>query len=373
MMVKSSLELLLVSSLSAAVRFISCIFKFNSKVLNLLFSFSVYRFHVECFDLSKTTLMRCKAGILFAFFYILCRRKGCLVRIGQTAILQYVTKYAKNRIEGIVLSIKDKLNYLEQPVPFAPVVPAGQHVALEILATHTAWIKRSKEIDGLMLMIMEPDIQRNLETLHAHEMLLELKTLFAQQNYNMHSMGKTINGLHAMLKLHEQTLPKNNALALHAIRAASGAGGSGIFVIELNTILNTSWIYDTGCGTHIYNTTQGLRAGRKLKPGALSLYVGNGQREAVEAIGVFYLYLPSGLEIVLNNFHYASSITRGVISVSRLYKDGFINHFVNNKIQVFRNNMVYFSAIPRDAPWCRFVVGVSEEEHGESFWSGGGE
>nr|GEZ52378.1 retrotransposon protein, putative, Ty1-copia subclass [Tanacetum cinerariifolium] len=28
---------------------------------------------------------------------------------------------------------------------------------------------------------------------------------------------------------------------------ASGAGGSGVFVIELNTILNRSWIYDTGC------------------------------------------------------------------------------------------------------------------------------
>ncbi|GKB08844.1 hypothetical protein Tco_0837156 [Tanacetum coccineum] len=39
------------------------------------------------------------------------------------------------------------------------------------------------------------------------------------QNYNMHSMGKTINELHAMLKLHEQTLPKNNVPALHAIRA----------------------------------------------------------------------------------------------------------------------------------------------------------
>nr|GEU99712.1 zinc finger, CCHC-type [Tanacetum cinerariifolium] len=233
------------------------------------------------------------------------------------------------------------------------------------------------------------------------------------QNYNMHSLGKTINELHAMLKLYEQTLPKNNVPALHSIRAgkvqkvnkhkkyqpqmaarglnhrkgknkqayapqpkiplppkredpakesichecgetrhwkrncpkylaellkkkknaASGAGGSGIFVIELNTILNRSWIYDTGCGTHICNTTQGLRASRKLKPGALILYVSNGQREAVEAISVFYLCLPSGLEIVLNNFHYTPSITRGVISVSRLYEDGFINRFVNNTIQ----------------------------------------
>ncbi|GJS92644.1 retrotransposon protein, putative, ty1-copia subclass [Tanacetum coccineum] len=92
----------------------------------------------------------------------------------------------------------------------------------------------------------------------------------------------------------------------------------------------------------------GLRVSRKLKPGALSLYVGNGQRKAIEAIGVFHLCLPSGLEIVLNNFQYAPSIIRGVISVSRLYEDGFVNCFVNNTIQVSRNNMVYFSAIPRD-------------------------
>nr|GEY45739.1 zinc finger, CCHC-type [Tanacetum cinerariifolium] len=58
----------------------------------------------------------------------------------------------------IVISIEDKLNYLEQPIPPAPVVLAGQHVAPEILAAHTAWIKGSKEIAGLMLMTMEPDI-----------------------------------------------------------------------------------------------------------------------------------------------------------------------------------------------------------------------
>nr|GFD36041.1 zinc finger, CCHC-type [Tanacetum cinerariifolium] len=53
----------------------------------------------------------------------------------------------------------DKSNYLEQPIPPAPIVPAGQHVAPEILATHIAWIKGSKEIAGLMLMTMEPEIQ----------------------------------------------------------------------------------------------------------------------------------------------------------------------------------------------------------------------
>nr|GEZ85271.1 hypothetical protein [Tanacetum cinerariifolium] len=311
----------------------------------------------------------------------------------------------------IVLSIEDKLNYLEQNIPPAPVAPAGQQVAPKILAAHSAWVKGSKEIDGLMLITMEPEIQQNMEPLHAHEMLKEQKEWQSVssyvlkmtgyidnlerlgypvtlglgvsliliglrkeydcfvQNYNMHNMGKSVNKLHAMLKLHEQTLPKSNTPAFNAIRAGYwkrncpqylaelmkkkknttfGAGGSGIFVIKLNTILNRSWIYDTVCGTHICNTTQGLRASRKLKPGALSLYVGNGQREAVEAIGAFYLCLPSGLDIVLNNCHYAPSITRGVISVSRLYEDGFINRFVDNTIQVSRNNVVYFCAIPRD-------------------------
>nr|GEU61967.1 retrotransposon protein, putative, Ty1-copia subclass [Tanacetum cinerariifolium] len=56
----------------------------------------------------------------------------------------------------IVLSIEDKLNYLEQPIPPAPVALEGQQVAPEIIAAHAAWIRGSKEIAGLMLMTMEP-------------------------------------------------------------------------------------------------------------------------------------------------------------------------------------------------------------------------
>ncbi|GJW35949.1 hypothetical protein Tco_0058869 [Tanacetum coccineum] len=278
------------------------------------------------------------------------------------------------------------------PLPPAPVAPAGQHVAPEILAAHTAW----GYIDNLERLGHPVTLGLAVSLI-----LIGLRKEFDGfvQNYNMHSLGKTVNELHAMLKLHEQTLnlPKNNAPALHAIRAGKVQKGkkaqqtatlkgwqgtksrkwgnistlllpsprfplhprgkipqrtqsvmSVVSSIELNTSLNRIKIYDTGCGTHICNTTQGLRASRKLKPGALSLYVGNGQREAVEAIGNFDLSLPSGLVIVLNNCHYAPSITRGVISVSRLYEDGFINRFVNNTIQVSKNNMVYFSAIPRD-------------------------
>nr|GEW13277.1 hypothetical protein [Tanacetum cinerariifolium] len=151
----------------------------------------------------------------------------------------------------IVLSIKDKLNYLEQPILPAPVAPAGQHVAPEILAAHNALIKGSKEIQAEQELLQttrdfhsckqerEKSVSSyglkmkgyidNLEHL-GHPItlglgvsliLIDLRKEYDSfvQNYNMHIMGKRVNKLHAMLKLHEQTLPKNNALALHAIRA----------------------------------------------------------------------------------------------------------------------------------------------------------
>ncbi|GJS97145.1 retrotransposon protein, putative, ty1-copia subclass [Tanacetum coccineum] len=317
----------------------------------------------------------------------------------------------------IVLSIEDKLNYLEQPLPPTLVPAAG--VKNSVCSTSRAGASsdcvrfsllqaRRRQYVSSYVLKMKSYID-NLERLvHPVSLNLGVSLIFISlckefdsfvQNYNMHNMGKTINELHAMLKLHEKTLPTNYAPALHVIRAgkvqkvnnkhkktqpqlvARGKNqGKGknklayapkpkipplpkrevpakdsvyIFTIELNTFLNRSWIYDTGYGTHISNTTQGLRASRKLKPGALSLYVGNGQREAVEAIDAFHLCLPSGLVIVLNNCHYAPSITRGVIFsfpvlYKRIFDDGYVNHFVDNAISVSMNNLVYFSVVLRD-------------------------
>nr|GFC73711.1 zinc finger, CCHC-type [Tanacetum cinerariifolium] len=62
----------------------------------------------------------------------------------------------------------------------------------------------------------------NLERLAVSLILVSLNKDFDSfmQNYNMHSMGKTVNELHAMLKLHEESLPKKDANpALRAIRA----------------------------------------------------------------------------------------------------------------------------------------------------------
>ncbi|GJW58311.1 hypothetical protein Tco_0105042 [Tanacetum coccineum] len=176
---------------------------------------------------------------------------------------------------------------------------------------------------------------------------------------NSNNIKKTFNPnkLHSMLKLHEKGIPKKaETPAVLAIREAelkkrknaSIANTLGIFTIELYAFPNKTWVYDTGCGTNICNTLQGLRENRKLKLGALSQYVGNEMRVAVETIRSFDLVFPSGLIIVLDNYHYAPTITKGVVTISHLVNNGYIYTFTNYGISVLKDNVFYFTAIPRD-------------------------
>nr|GEV16563.1 hypothetical protein [Tanacetum cinerariifolium] len=197
----------------------------------------------------------------------------------------------------IVLSTEDKLPFLEQPIPILPVLPEGQANPPDVVTTHQAWVKARKEIAGLMLMTMDLDIQKNLEHLGAYA-----------KDAICHQCGK-VGHWRRNCPIYLSELMKKKKLS-------QGASTSGIFTIELYSFPSTSWVYDKG---------------------------------SIEAIGDYHLCLHSGIVLILHNCHYAPLITRGIISVSRLYKDGFVNHFENdNLISVFKNNMIYFNAIPKD-------------------------
>ncbi|KAD4584331.1 hypothetical protein E3N88_21932 [Mikania micrantha] len=127
-----------------------------------------------------------------------------------------------------------------------------------------------------------------------------------------------------------------------------GAGTSGIFVIELYAFNSNSWVFDTGCGTHICNDLQGLKKARELREGQLVLHVGNGARVAVEAVGEYSLLLPSGLYLKLNNVCYVPSLTRNIISAARLYEQGFTFGFHEGNILTFKSNVMYFEARPHN-------------------------
>nr|GEX63106.1 putative retrotransposon protein [Tanacetum cinerariifolium] len=161
--------------------------------------------------------------------------------------------------------------------------------------------------EEIQVVMIEPEIQQNLETLHAREMLLELKTLFAQQA--------------------EQELLQTTRV-FHSCKQEEWQSVSS-YVLKMKCYIDN--LERLG-----HPVTLGL---------GLSLILIGLRKEFDGFVQNYNMHSPG---MVLNNWRYAPSVPRGVISVSRLYEDGFINRFVNNTIQVSRNNMVYFSAIPRD-------------------------
>ncbi|GKE31701.1 retrotransposon protein, putative, ty1-copia subclass, partial [Tanacetum coccineum] len=93
----------------------------------------------------------------------------------------------------------------------------------------------------------------------------------------------------------------------------SVASTSGIFTIELYSFPNKSWVM--GCRSSIRS---------------------------------FDLILPIALIILLDNCHYAPSITKGFVSLSRWVGNGYIPTFTNYGISVSNDKVIYFNAIPRD-------------------------
>ncbi|GJV69533.1 hypothetical protein Tco_1485042, partial [Tanacetum coccineum] len=146
------------------------------------------------------------------------------------------------------------------------------------------------------------------------------------QNYNMHSIGKTIPELHAILKLAKKGIPKKTPAVL-AIRQGQiqkpksqargkgkqrGKGKSKLAYDPKHKIpppakkehpakknkANASGRVEeeqSQCIWHIMylHDRTGLRGYRKLNKGALDLYVGNGNTAIVEDIGSYNLILPS--------------------------------------------------------------------------------
>ncbi|GJW69852.1 zinc finger, CCHC-type containing protein [Tanacetum coccineum] len=121
----------------------------------------------------------------------------------------------------IALSIKDKLNYLEQPLPHAPVAQEGQ------LELKTLFAQQAEQ--ELLLTTRDFHSCKQEEGQSVSSYVLKMKGYIDNLERLGHPVSlslATLNELHAMLKLHEQTLPKNNAPALHAFRAGKVQKGN---------------------------------------------------------------------------------------------------------------------------------------------------
>ncbi|GJY13384.1 hypothetical protein Tco_0382693, partial [Tanacetum coccineum] len=151
------------------------------------------------------------------------------------------------------------------------------------------------------------------------------------QNYNMQSIEKTISEVYSLLIEFEKSIKRNKQQIVgvsstpHVMAIQSGRvqknksqgkakgkeKGHGKELSFVSSLVDEKE-EETG-GQNVASPFQGLRGAKKLKRGSLYLYVGNGVHAEVEAIGSFDLVLPNGLIIVLDNCHYAPSITRELL------------------------------------------------------------
>ncbi|GJS59852.1 retrotransposon protein, putative, ty1-copia subclass [Tanacetum coccineum] len=186
------------------------------------------------------------------------------------------------------MRVKKKMHVIEQPLPPAPEPVAEP----DIVAQWTALYDAHTEIACLMLGSMTPELHRQFELHYPYDMIQELRSMFEKQ---------------AGVEKREGQLVKFMAMPY-------------------------------------WNE-------RKLKQGALYLYVGNGVCTQVEAIRSFDLVLPNGLVICFDKLSpppFAPTITRGVVSIYCLVDNGFVQCFTDYGISVSKNDVLYFNAIARN-------------------------
>ena len=101
-----------------------------------------------------------------------------------------------------------------------------------------------------------------------------------------------------------------------------------------------TWWIDTGANTHISVTMQGFLGNRMPIDGERYIYVGNGNKVAVKAIGLFRLQLDSGCTLDLEETFVVPSFRRNLISVSCLDKFGYCCSFGNGMVSLYLNSSV---------------------------------
>ncbi|GKB82591.1 retrotransposon protein, putative, ty1-copia subclass [Tanacetum coccineum] len=241
----------------------------------------------------------------------------------------------------IVLRSEGKLAHLEQPLIPIPLPVAPQAVR----DTYEVLYDAQNEVACLMLGSMSPDLQRVLENYKAYDMIQELKTMFEEQAKQelfdtvkafyacKQEYGQLVSAYILKMKGYLDTLeclgyampkgkiqkdkkkpqgakgedkgknklayapkpkippppkrehPTKDSICHHCKEVGHWKRNCSSYQAELKKRKSVS-----------IASTSGLRESRKLKHGALSLYVGNGMRAAVEAIGSFDLILPTTKE-----------------------------------------------------------------------------
>jgi hypothetical protein len=116
--------------------------------------------------------------------------------------------------------------------------------------------------------------------------------------------------------------------------------------INLVSVSKDTWWVDSGATTHISMSMHGCLWSRPPSDAERFIYVGDGNKVAVEAIGTFRLLLKTGFHLDLVETFVAPSIRRNLISISILDKSGYACSFGNNKFSPsYDSNVVGYGSL----------------------------
>ncbi|XP_074303638.1 uncharacterized protein LOC141638108 [Silene latifolia] len=234
-------------------------------------------------------------------------------------------------------------------------------------------------------------------------------------NYNMHDLQRPLQKLHEMLKTAEPNIKKVPTPEVLMVRKGKDLKGkgkgkgkakvTGLTITKADPKPNTQklpvvkksvedlchycnekgaleeelcqifggqeeeeWCFHFfRCGSHICCNVQGLGNARGLEKGEVDLRVGNGARVAALAIGTFYLELPSGLVIELDNCYHVPAISRNIISVSFLDLKDFDILIKYKCCSVSLNGIVYCQAYIYDGLYGYVYLMKHKSESFEKF------
>ena len=109
------------------------------------------------------------------------------------------------------------------------------------------------------------------------------------------------------------------------------------FESYLAEVPNNTWWLDSRCTTHVSNIMQGFLSIQTTRPNKKFVLMGNRMKAPVVAIWTYRIILDRGHHLDLLETFYVPSISRNLVSLSKLDKVGYVFKFGSGCFSLYKN------------------------------------
>lgn len=127
------------------------------------------------------------------------------------------------------------------------------------------------------------------------------------------------------------------------------------FEANLTEVYYNTWWIDSGATTHVSNTMQRFLTIQTISPNEHYLFMGNRVKVPVEGVGTYHLVLETGYQLYLFQTLYVPSVSRNLVSLSKLDSVGYSFKFGNGCFSLLKNYQFIGSGFSCDG-LCKFKL-----------------